>query len=789
MPVIYTDELTPTAVAAMPQSTVRQIYNSLDCGVTIEVREALGRITNNAPNVIYDFERALQAPVLEMSQRGFLIDQYERQKAITQLRTNIAHLDRWLQEMAVAVWGRGLNPRSPKQLIDFFYHAMKLPEQWKNDKGTKRLSTDREALEKLELYFYARPIISTILEIRNLGKKLSVLETEIDPDGRMRTSYNIAGTETGRWSSSSNAFGTGTNLQNITAELRRIFIADPGHKLCGIDLEQAESREVGGLCGTLFGDWSYLDACYAGDLHTLVCKMVWRDLPWTGDAKADRALADANFYRAYSRRDLAKKLGHGCLTSDHEVLTKSGWVKISDQPQEILVWSEEKSYFSPVHHWTAHDYSGEMVHVEGNSLSLSMTEDHRVLYFTDDRCPIREAPAGKFPKVGKIPLGANFVGGDYEITPEFARLVAAYQCDGYLYPNGTLSFHFHKERKFQRLTKLCADANMEMTRNGTKAYVKNFGLIWPKAAGAYLLLWPQSALQAYINEHKFWDGHISETAQCLFSKDRSHLEWLQTIGRLVGIGGFLQKPRVSGFGTEIHKLQQNGRKYASIASLKVLREFASCKVYCPTVETGAFYVRRNGKISVTGNSNYYGQPFTMSRHAKIQVKLAEEFQHAYFTAFPGIPKWHRWTAQQLQQNCALTTPWGRHRHFFGRPNDDATLREAIAFVPQSATGDRMNLGLYRIWRAMRPTVQLIAQVHDAVYFQFPEGADEQEIVREALRLIEIETDLGARKLIVPGEAKTGWNWGNYDPTTNPEGLRKLKGKDDRQRAGVLDRIR
>jgi DNA polymerase-1 len=494
MPYIRTDELTPNSISELSQFQRRQIYNSLDCCITHEVHDALGRITNNAPNVIYDFERALQAPVLEMMQRGFRIDQYERQKGISELRAQISFLDARLQEMAVAVWGKTLNPKSPKQLIDFFYHHMRLPEQYKNDKGVRKLSTDREALEKLELYFYARPIVSCILEIRNLSKKLSVLETEIDPDGRMRTSYNIAGTETGRWSSSSSAFGTGTNLQNLTAELRQIFVSDPGYKLCGIDLEQAESREVGWQCGVLFDDWSYLDACYAGDLHTLVCKMVWQDLPWTGDKKHDRELADAPFYRHYSRRDLSKKLGHG--------------------------------------------------------------------------------------------------------------------------------------------------------------------------------------------------------------------------------------------------------------------------------------------------SNYYGTPPTMARHAKITTKLAQLFQDRYFPAFPGIPKWHRYVAQQLQQHQVLTTPFGRTRHFFGRPNDDATLREAIAFVPQSSTGDRMNLALWRIWKHLRGAgVQLIAQVHDAVYFQYPERADEQEIISEALQLIDIRLSHNGRELIVPGEAKVGWNWGNWDEKKNPNGLKKFKGKDERSRVG------
>ena len=90
-----------------------------------------------------------------------------------------------------------------------------------------------------------------------------------------------------------------------------MFVADPGFKICGIDLEQAESREVGWLSGIICGDWSYLDACYSGDLHTLVARTAWPELPWTDDAKLDRAVADTPFYRHLTYRDMAKKLEIG----------------------------------------------------------------------------------------------------------------------------------------------------------------------------------------------------------------------------------------------------------------------------------------------------------------------------------------------------------------------------------------------------------------------------------------------------------------------------------------------
>ena len=86
-----------------------------------------------------------------------------------------------------------------------------------------------------------------------------------------------------------------------------------------------------------------------------------------------------------------------------------------------------------------------------------------------------------------------------------------------------------------------------------------------------------------------------------------------------------------------------------------------------------------------------------------------------------------------------------------------------------------------------PHVQLLAQVHDAAYMQFPEHLDEQEVVAEALSHFDLALEHDGHKLIVPGEAKTGYNWGNYDPITNPDGLKKWKQgvRDDRVRTPII----
>ena len=58
------------------------IYNGLDCCVTAEVYKAIEPQLDQFTSNIYAFERALQAPAMEMMLRGIGVDFYERDKNI-----------------------------------------------------------------------------------------------------------------------------------------------------------------------------------------------------------------------------------------------------------------------------------------------------------------------------------------------------------------------------------------------------------------------------------------------------------------------------------------------------------------------------------------------------------------------------------------------------------------------------------------------------------------------------------------------------------------------------------
>lgn len=315
--IVQTGDITPQT--KLSDRDREYIYNGLDSCVTLEVLEECLELVDNTSGATYDFSRRLQGPILEMSLRGTKIDQALRQQVLLQTRREITQIERQLNTILEEGVGVKMSWRSNEQLKNLMYNVFQLkPIRKRNANGLMRPTVNRDALERLKFYMIAEPICNHILKLRELDKRRQLLETGIDQDGRLRTSYNIAGTNTGRLSSSASDFGTGTNTQNIDRKLRQIFIADPGMKLANIDLEQADARNVGAIIWNLFYAThgpeyagAYLDMCESGDLHTRVCRMAWPNLAWPEDEALWRSIADDIAYRGDTYRDLAKKLGHG----------------------------------------------------------------------------------------------------------------------------------------------------------------------------------------------------------------------------------------------------------------------------------------------------------------------------------------------------------------------------------------------------------------------------------------------------------------------------------------------
>ena len=246
-------------------------YNCLDTVVTWEVAHEIRKEMDEFGTIPFYtvHSHALIKPLIAMQRRGVKIDIKKREAIDRDLERELGEMQKKLSSAA----GHELNPNSSKQMKEFLYSELKLPPQRKRSTG--ELTADEEAIETLAKKF-PNPVFNLILDIRKIRKVLSTyIRATIDPDERIRCSYAITGTTTGRLSSRENVYGSGTNLQNIPrGELvRSIFIPDQDRKFIYIDLSQAEARVVAFLAKD-----RKLQAVFShkeGDIHKYNAAMVF----------------------------------------------------------------------------------------------------------------------------------------------------------------------------------------------------------------------------------------------------------------------------------------------------------------------------------------------------------------------------------------------------------------------------------------------------------------------------------------------------------------------------------
>lgn len=231
-------------------------YNCKDACITWEISFEIQEAQKDAANPNHcTFQQAQFFPVLRMMLRGVRID-HALKKTLSADLTKLA-FDR--QEQLDYVAGHPLNPKSPKQLSQFFYTDLGIP-------GVKNLSTDSLTTNSPALALIAerepalKPLCQLIAELRSLGVfKSTFVDAKLDTDSRMRCSFGIAATETNRYNSRENAFGTGMNMMNIPVKekqkikgqnylslpnIRKLFLPDPGYTFFDMDLDRADLQVV-----------------------------------------------------------------------------------------------------------------------------------------------------------------------------------------------------------------------------------------------------------------------------------------------------------------------------------------------------------------------------------------------------------------------------------------------------------------------------------------------------------------------------------------------------------------
>ena len=199
-----------------------------------------------------------------------------------------------LEQNIYSMAGEEFNINSPKQLGEILFGKLGLPHGKKPKTGW---STNADVLEKLR---YEAPIVGAVLEYRQYAKLKSTyadgLLKAMDPDGRIRTRFQMTVTDTGRLSSRE------PNLQNIPtrtdlgSEIRKMFIPAAGCVLVDADYSQIELR----LLAHISGDTAMQAAFTSGaDIHTATAAQVFHVDPADVTHEMRRRAKAVNFGIVY----------------------------------------------------------------------------------------------------------------------------------------------------------------------------------------------------------------------------------------------------------------------------------------------------------------------------------------------------------------------------------------------------------------------------------------------------------------------------------------------------------
>ena len=249
-------------------------------------------------------ERPLVPVVASMEAAGIRVDRDELNRLSLDFAKRLLEMEGDIHKLA----GHPFNIGSPKQLGEVLFDELGLPGGKKGKTGA--YGTDAGILEDLAL---THELPKRVLDWRQIAKLKSTytdaLLDQINPKtGRVHTSFSLVGAATGRLSS------TEPNLQNIPIrteegrKIRRVFIAEPGHKLISADYSQIELR----LAAHVAGIDALKEAFRAGaDIHAMTASEVFGVPMAKMDSETRRRAKAINFGIIYgiSGFGLAQQLG------------------------------------------------------------------------------------------------------------------------------------------------------------------------------------------------------------------------------------------------------------------------------------------------------------------------------------------------------------------------------------------------------------------------------------------------------------------------------------------------
>jgi DNA-binding transcriptional regulator WhiA len=313
----------------------------------------------------------------------------------------------------------------------------------------------------------------------------------------------------------------------------------------------------------------------------------------------------------------------GCLCYDEEtyLLTDRGFIKFaqlkeSDRVAEFDPWTKSLVYRKPIAYQTF-DYDGPMMRFESDTVDLLVTPEHRMLLTKDNK--IFEKPAADVVKdknYYKVPLSGVFVGENTGVSVDQAKLVGWIISKGSIdtseftfrlsvrYKNKSqlskirtllrrmgLKFSRHVDPKTKVTSlKICAEDSKTLMEN----FFENGGI---RRISRKILSSPQHVLKG------IFETLIEEDAGCYTTTSELLAEDFQELAHKIGQACLIKK-LTQAKNEVVYKCLLRKSNTGDLSNLKSpnkkLVQYTG-KVYDITTGTGFFMVKRNGKVSISGN--------------------------------------------------------------------------------------------------------------------------------------------------------------------------------------------
>ncbi len=324
-----------------------------------------------------------------------------------------------------------------------------------------------------------------------------------------------------------------------------------------------------------------------------------------------------------------------CVTGDHEVRTRDGWVRLDalQDGVDVLQWNpaDNALTYTPAV-VLRQPYTGEMYEWNTQYHKGMYTPNHRHYYKTPTGGDWRVATTEEMASMGQnnvyLPTAGILAdGATVGVSCDEARFLEMVRADGHITTLLDAGFHFSKERKIARcvalLEELSFDYGRYTNKDGTttiRTYANTrarqlaslLGAGRSKCLGEWVLRMPVLARKALLDEVQYWDGGVSNKGgagqTAVASAKQQDIYWLTELAIMTGRSAKARydSPNERGWSVEggkIHWAYLRNRARAKLVEPPTKSNFSGT-VYCLTTPTSAFLVRRGGATWVTGNSMF-----------------------------------------------------------------------------------------------------------------------------------------------------------------------------------------